>query len=212
MTRGSFGSCDIQRLCNGTRANIVKEIKGYPDKLGLLAGFFDARITYIPVVTLLSISRSFCDAELQEKLKEANIRTDIADKEDAKKRLLESQFAQILANEQIGLLKSRSTIGTDTRKSFTNLASIASRNDRKLNKALAEALREVGLISGYESEVDFGDGLTRRTDLVIECDLGKIRLEVMWRNKTSKAGIANYTLTKLHNYGKALGFLKSVET
>lgn len=29
----------------------------------------------------------------------------------------------------------------------------------------------------------------------------------MWRARTSRAEIANYVLTKLYNYGRAIGFL-----
>jgi hypothetical protein len=34
-----------------------------------------------------------------------------------------------------------------------------------------------------------------------------VRLEVMWRKQTSRAEIANYTLTKLNNYARAIGLL-----
>jgi hypothetical protein len=34
-----------------------------------------------------------------------------------------------------------------------------------------------------------------------------IRIEVMWRTKAGRAEIANYVLTKLGNYGKAIGVL-----
>ena len=49
--------------------------------------------------------------------------------------------------------------------------------------------------------------MIRRTDIMCTCATGIIRLEVMWRAKTSRAEIANYTLTKLKNYGTAVGFL-----
>jgi hypothetical protein len=32
---------------------------------------------------------------------------------------------------------------------------------------------------------------------------------MMWRKQTGRAEIANYTLTKLNNYGKAIGLLGS---
>ncbi len=208
LTRGSFGACDIQRLCNSTQANIVARVKEYPEKLGLLASYFDAKITFVPVVTLLSVVRAFADETLTERLREAGTRVTIADKPDAIRRLTESQIATLIRGEQIGLLTSGQPIGTDTKRAFQVLTSLASQNDIPLNRAFAEGLKASGLISDYTLEADFGHGLSRRTDISAITKAGSIRLEMMWRRETSKADMANYTLTKLFNYGKALGFLK----
>lgn len=207
LTRGGNGSCDIQRLCNSTQANIVSEVKEYPDKLGLLCGYFDARITFLPVVTLLATVRSFADDSFKQRLIGAGIRVDIADPSDAVRRLKDSQLATLLRGEQIGLLTSGQPVGTDSKKAFENLSLLASQNDRPLNRAIAEGLKTAGLIDGYEVEQDFGSGLTRRTDIVVTRDKEKIRLEMMWRKITSKADMANYMLTKLYNYGRAIGYL-----
>lgn len=208
LTRGSYGACDIQRLCNSTQANIVAQVKEYPDKLGLLAGYFDAKVTFVPVVTLLSVVRAFADEALTERLKEAGTRVTIADKEDAIKRLKESQLATLIRGDQIGLLSSGQPIGTDTKKAFQVLTEFASKNDVPLNRAFAEGLKASGLVESYKLEQDFGTGMSRRTDILAATHTGFIRLEMMWRKETSKADMANYTLTKLFNYGKALGFLK----
>ena len=208
LTRGSYGACDIQRLCNSTQANIVAQVKEYPDKLGLLAGYFDAKVTFVPVVTLLSVIRAFADEQLTEKLKEAGTRVTIADKQDAINRLQDSQLATLIRGEQIGLLSSPK-IGTDTKKAFGVLTGFASQNDIPLNRAFAEGLKASGLISDYKLEDDFGSGLTRKTDILASTSSGNIRIEMMWRKETSKADMANYTLTKLFNYGRALGYLKN---
>jgi DNA (cytosine-5)-methyltransferase 1 len=39
---------------------------------------------------------------------------------------------------------------------------------------------------------------------------GPIRIEIMWRSTTSRADIANYVLSKLGNYGKAIGLLGGI--
>lgn len=114
-----------------------------------------------------------------------------------------------MRGEQIGLLTSGPPIGTDTKKAFQVLMSFASQSDIPLNRAFAEGLKASGLITDYHLEQDFGNGLSRRTDILATTHDGSIRLEMMWRKETSKAEMANYTLTKLFNYGKALGFLKS---
>jgi DNA (cytosine-5)-methyltransferase 1 len=65
------------------------------------------------------------------------------------------------------------------------------------------------LARAFDTEVDIGVGLKRRTDLFMDSiGLGAVRLEVMWRRKTSRAEIANYALTKLYHYGRALEFLE----
>lgn len=51
--------------------------------------------------------------------------------------------------------------------------------------------------------------MSRRTDIVATSGSGTIRLEMMWRRKTGRAEIANYVLTKLFNYGKAIGYLSN---
>jgi DNA (cytosine-5)-methyltransferase 1 len=33
-----------------------------------------------------------------------------------------------------------------------------------------------------------------------------LRIELMWRKTASRAAIANYVLTKIHNYGKAMKY------
>ncbi|WP_445508890.1 hypothetical protein ACUMHR_00005, partial [Rossellomorea marisflavi] len=98
--------------------------------------------------------------------------------------------------------------GPNSIAAFNKLTEIASTNDKILNKTFGKALKEAGLIEDFSPEVNFGSGLKRRTDLVCNTDSGEIRMEFMWRRNTSQAAIANYTLTKLYNYGKAIGFFE----
>ena len=82
-------------------------------------------------------------------------------------------------------------------------------NDQALNAALGRAIVANIPDTEFQIEVEIGDGLIRRTDIVIRRKgSDPIRLEVMWRRKTSRAEISNYVLTKIYNYGRALGFLK----
>ena len=78
-----------------------------------------------------------------------------------------------------------------------------------MNKSFGKALFDNNYIDDYQVEVNLGEGLTRRTDLLCKKDNEEIRLEFMWRTKTSKAEISNYTLNKLYNYGKALGYINA---
>jgi DNA (cytosine-5)-methyltransferase 1 len=76
-----------------------------------------------------------------------------------------------------------------------------------VNEAVGKALQASGLIISFKTEQDLGTGLTRYSDLKCETATGVVRVELMWRAKTSRAEIANYALVKLYNYGQAIGFL-----
>jgi DNA (cytosine-5)-methyltransferase 1 len=118
-----------------------------------------------------------------------------------------SDLAKAFTNEKIGMGTKGAPTGSNSINAFEKLSSIAASNDILLNKAIARALKKAGYILDYKLENDFGYGLTRRTDIFCITKDVPIRLELMWRKKTSQAEIANYVLTKLYNYGKAIGLL-----
>jgi DNA (cytosine-5)-methyltransferase 1 len=99
--------------------------------------------------------------------------------------------------------------GSNTEEAFGKLAEVASTRDGLLNRAIAECLLAANVIKGYELEKDLSAGLTRYTDICCNTEkFGVVRLEVMWRTTTGRADIANYTLGKLYNYGRAIGLLE----
>jgi len=207
LTRGTLYSADIDRMLSVTQANIVEELKQYPEKLGMLGTYLDARILHFPIVSALSAVRSYAQAELQGKMKDANMLTSA--EPDTLNRLKETSVYSSFKNLPIGARKVGGKPGSNTVASFQKLTAIASKDDVQLNRAIAEALLASGAINSYTLEGDFGNGLTRRTDIVAETDEGQVRLEMMWRKKTGRADIANYVLTKLFNYGRAIGYLSS---
>lgn len=206
LTRGSLATADIDRLMVATKANIVEDIKQYPEKIGILSTIFDSRIIFLPILTVLAIARDYADAQLRDKMSSYGLVT----KPDNKSlgRLKESELAYALENKPIGLGKQGSKTGPNSIEAFNKLSKIASTNDKLLNRTIAEVLMESNLINSYNLEKDFGNGLTRRTDIVCNTNDGKLRLEIMWRSNTGKADIANYTLKKLYNYGRAIKFLE----
>ena len=100
--------------------------------------------------------------------------------------------------------------GSNTEEAFKKLASVAQSGDVALNKAVSAAFKDAGYINRFETEKDLGVGLTRRTDVYCQSNQGAIRMEMMWRARTSRAEIANYVLTKIFNYGRAIGFLSNL--
>jgi DNA (cytosine-5)-methyltransferase 1 len=204
LTRGSNSFVDIDRLVGSTRANIVTEIRNNPQRIGILANSLDVRIFHLPILAALLISRSFGNQQLQSKMHDLKLLTK-DEKKKARERLERTDIATAFLGRQQGLSQARRGPGPNTIKAFETLSSIAENNDSLLNRAVAEALLTAGYISSYLVEQDFGRGLTRCTDVVADSDLGTIRLELMWRKRTSKAEIANYVLTKVWQYGQALG-------
>lgn len=206
LTRGRSSTADIERLIVATEANVVQELKAYPDKIGILATALDARIIHIPILTVLAIAREYADEKLQGKMKELSMSTKKESK--ANERLMKSELAKAFQSQTLGLGVSGSKPGEDTREAFEKLLTIAQNDDQVVNESLGRALEACDLVYSYEAEVDFGKGLTRRTDLLCETKLGRVRLELMWRKSTGRAEIANYVLTKLYHYGKAIEFLE----
>jgi energy-coupling factor transporter ATP-binding protein EcfA2 len=208
LTRGAVSSVDIERLMGATGANIVKTLKEFPDKLGILGTVLDGKLAYLPSVTALAVARDHADERLRGEMADRDM--SISKTGDGVRRLSDSELARAFTRTPMGPRTRGPKPGSNTEEAFRKLASIAETNDGLLNAAIGRALVAAGLVSSFATERDLGTGLTRRTDLVCQSDtLGAVRVEVMWRQETGRAEIANYTLTKLFNYGRAIGFLES---
>jgi DNA (cytosine-5)-methyltransferase 1 len=207
LTRGRYAAVDTERMMTSTEANVVTDLKKQPEKIGILGTVLDAKILHLPILTASAIARAFSDQKLKDLMSSAELRLKPDKKSDAIDRLMQTDFASLLNSGSQGLLARGKKPGPDSVGAFEKLAQIASSNDAALNRALGAALTEAGLIQSFKVEQDFGAGLIRRTDILAQTPSGPARIEVMWRKSTSRAEIANYTLTKLANYGRAIGFL-----
>ena len=207
LTRGASSAIDTERLMSATGANIVSELKKFPEKIGIVGTVLDAKILHLPVLTASAICRAFASDNLKArmKLKAFSLKPD--DRDDALSRLKQSEVATLLLDGRLGVQQRGPKVGSESLAAFEKLADIASTNDRELNSCIGRALQAAGLILSFQTERDFGSGLTRRTDIVCETKKGTVRLEVMWRKKTGRADVANYTLTKVNNYARAIGFI-----
>lgn len=207
LTRGRFAQIDTERLMASTGANIVQDLKNYPDKVGILGTVMDARILHLPILAASSIARGFADDSLKVTMKGAGLSLKPDSQGPVLERLKQTELASIFASGTQGVLARGGKPGSESIEAFRKLANIASNNDTALNRALGRALVAAGLIDSFEVEKDFGTGMKRKTDILAKTPSGPIRIEVMWRSSTGRAEIANYVLTKLANYGRALQFL-----
>lgn len=205
LTRGGYAYADIDRCLTATQANIVKELKKFPEQLGILGTVLDAKILFVDRVTILSVARQFGDDAAHELMREANMSTNPDPK--AEERLLSSELGLIMSGESLGTRKRGSKPGGGTDAAFSGLAEIARSNDAALNRAIGKALKTTGLIDHFEWEKSLGTDIAISSDLYCVKDGEPIRLEIMWRSRCGRADIANYVLGKLGNYGKAIGLL-----
>jgi hypothetical protein len=209
LTRGGYAYADIDRLMTSTGANVVADLKRYPDQLGILGTVLDARIVYIDMLTALAVAREFGSADLHQMMKSKNMSTSSDNK--ARERLQGSELGLLLAGGNLGTRRVGGKAKGNTRAAFNNLAEIARSNDGLLNAAFGAGLRDLGLVAKFETERGLGTQLRFVSDLYCLLQDGTpIRIEVMWRTKVGRADIANYVLTKLGNYGKAIGLLGQV--
>lgn len=207
LTRGTMYSADIDRMLSVTNANIVRDLKEFPEKLGMLGTYLDARVLHVPVLAALAVVRTYASDNLRNMMKTAGMISAL--EKDAIDRLAETNLVASFKNTPIGARKVGGKVGSNSVAAFEKLTNIASTNDIELNKTIGACLLELGIVSGCAYEQDFGTGMSRRTDIVASTHSSSVRLEMMWRKKTGRAEIANYVLTKLFNYGKAIGYLSN---
>jgi hypothetical protein len=205
LTRGGYAYADIDRLMTATGANIVKELKRQPERLGIFGTVLDARILRIDMVTILAVAREYGDKQLHDLMRSVGMAVQ-ADP-SARERLLTSDLGLILSGQSLGTRKRGSKPGGGTQAAFTSLTNIARTNDGACNRALGAALVDLGLVEHFETERDLGTELTYTSDLYLLRDGEPIRLELMWRSSTGRADIANYVLGKLGSYGRAIKLL-----
>lgn len=208
LTRGRYSEIDTDRLLSSTGANIVTELRGQPEKVGLLGTVLNARILHLPVLAAAALARAFANDALRIRMRTLGLAITPKDESAALDRLNATELASIFRAGAQGTLSRGPKLGPASVEAFGKLVEIAQTNDALLNDALGRALKAARLIKSYKLEQDFGAGLNRRTDLLAETEDYPIRIEVMWRKKTGRADISNYVLTKLTNYGRAIGYLK----
>lgn len=151
--------------------------------------------------------RDFADAGLRERLQTQGVLDASVAGAEGRERLLESELSAALQGRGTGRLVRGRKPGAAQQEAFARLMQVAAKDDGALNRVLGAALLDCGLIRSFQAEAALGVEQTRTSDLLCQTEADLVRLEIMWRLKTSRAEIASYVLTKLYNYGRAIGFL-----
>lgn len=204
LTRGARWDVDIDALVNSTGANVVQRLKKVPDKLGILGSVLRAKILQLPPSVAMAVLNDFADDSLRREFHARSI--SLPYKNEGLQRLQDSELGRALAGVPRGTRSPGPRTAAD--ELFRRITEIAQTNDALLNRALGNALLAARYISSFDTEQDVGSGANRKTDLLCTATAGRLRMELMWRSRTGRADIANYTLLKLSNYGHAIGFLE----
>jgi len=207
LTRGNLSLVDMDRLMSSTNANIVKDLKKFPEKLGVLATVLNAKILHLPVLAATAAVRAFADDKLVDRLRKEDFQVTAKKPDEAVLRIQQSEFGSIFSQGTQKTLTTGKKLGSQSRASFEKVARIASADDAAVNRTICRALVESGLISSFDVEVALPGKYAVRSDILAQTEGGPIRIEMMWRTRTGRADIANYTLKKLEVYGKAIGLL-----
>lgn len=202
LTRGGLAAVDIDRLLTSTGANIVKDLKQHPERLGILGTMLDAKIINVDMLTALAIARTYGNDALHALMRAKGMSVSVDRQAD--ERLASSELGLLIRGETLGTRRRGSKPGDNTRSAFANLADIARSNDVLLNRAIGKALVENGLVDEFEAEKNLGTDYVVRSDLQVALGAERIRLEAMWRARAGRADIANYVLTKLGLYSRAI--------
>lgn len=205
LTRGANYSADIDKLLVSTEANVAQDLKRYPEKLGLLGASVGARILHVPFMTAMAVIRDFADDDLRQRLTAEGFPMTKDGKGEP--RLRDGQLGGALQERQRGLHAPGRPPNEDRKQEFMKLMAIARTDDGALNKTFGRALQSSGLIKAFRPEASVGDTSSRNSDLLCDTESGAVRLEFMWRAKTTSGEIAKYVLEKLRNYGKVIKFL-----
>lgn len=205
LTSGTNFRADVEKMLRLTSANVVQDLRRYPEKIGLLGSFFDAKVVYVPMMTAVAVVRDFADEEAARGLDLAGFKV-VRDGTGAR-RLGESQLARAFRQEGVEMRRPGAKPGDASVAEFGKLTAFAKGDDGALNRCFGAALLQLGLVRSIVPEAPVGASQRRSADLHCETATTSVRLEFMWRAQTGVGDIAKYALEKLYNYGRSIGFL-----
>jgi len=189
-----------------TNANIVGELKKSPDSVGILGTILDARIIHLDLFTVLAVARTYGNKRLHQLMRDKGM--SVTPDKDVNNRVVNSQRGTLISGGSLATRRRGLKPRGNTMDAFVKLAEIAQTNDGLLNDSIGRALRGAQLVDKYRTEETVTSAnLVYLSDIYCQIAGTPIRLEVMWRKSTGRAEISNYVLTKLRNYGKAIGLL-----
>lgn len=116
ITRGTMYSADIDRMLAVTNANIVAELKRFPERLGLLGTYFDARVLHVPVLAALAAVRSYAKEPLRKMM--ADVGMSVTPDKEAKERVLDCNLCFSFKDQPIGARKVGGKVGPNSVAAF----------------------------------------------------------------------------------------------
>lgn len=220
LTQGTEKRLDIDRFVAvlddpDSDAAYLKEWKKRRNDIAYLLRRLDVRLFEVPPNVALAAARAFGESAVKDRLKQSK-----GGKSDALRALQTSRFFQTLAAQPSTNVSKLRTAAASAADEYRRIQSLASSNDKALNKALALAIQhgldDVGLAASVAAEkrkIEPGSNL--QPDIRIEFPDGRIVcLEPTWRttgtpiagetkqqqNTMTVGHIQQYLLAKLLEY------------
>ena len=224
LTQGTSKQVDIDRITKfldepDLDAAYLKEWKKKRSQVAFLMRLLDVRLFELPPNVALAAVRAYGDDDIKEPLTTKKVSA-----ASAIKTLGRAPFFKALANEDIGQSVYLRATELDTKNEYIRIQVSARSGDKKLNKCLAQAVREglsqkniVATVTAEKQNTH--DNL--KPDVLIVFENGKIVcLEPTWRstgdevkgeikarqNTLTTGHIQMYILEKVLGYVNELGF------
>ena len=107
-----------------TNANIVSDLKAFPEKVGLLGTYLDARVLHVPILAALAAVRTYASDDLRNTMKAAGMSA--TPEKGAKERLNETNLLASFRDQPISSRKVGGKVGPNSVAAFEKLTNIAS--------------------------------------------------------------------------------------
>ncbi|MFE8600635.1 hypothetical protein AB8V91_27135 [Archangium violaceum] len=223
LTQGTRKRIDIDRLVDyldtpALDAAYLKDWKERRSNMAYLMRMLDVRLFEVFPNVTLAAARAYGDEAVRAPLKKQS-----EAKSAAIEAVRKSQFYRALCEAELGGVAIPKATSSETRNEYIRLQQAASKRDKMLNRALADAIRDAldadGIKATVETEKRGLNGNLQPDILVAFPDGGVVCLEPTWRttgqgidgekepaqNTLTTGHIQKYLLEKAIEYVKDLG-------
>lgn len=216
LTKGNYGEVDFDRLLSSTNANIVRTINNKKTIVSMTSKEMKCKIVNIPyqdVIEILSmkvenIEEGTTKSEINKfnKFIEEDCKLKITSTKKQVDLVMKSNLTKAIKGDCLNKSYSRNKT-TEKEDIFSYILELTKDNDALVNRKLCEVLKDQKLINVARVEEPIKSYHEVRSDILCSIPGTYIRVEVMWRKNVTTAEIADYTLKKIYNYCKAMGFI-----
>jgi hypothetical protein len=222
LTSGNSQHAQVERLLVGDSKE-VREWDGRHGAFALAAQYLDLRITYLPMRTAVAVTTAFGDREFVQHLKQIRLRENDPSSAVLKREGVRSSAIDSIAGTAIGafLLNepfkpddlTKRQVSPEHQIIFPEIIKRTSSDDKSINAAVAQALRE--WIKNWKktatvhTELDLTDNGTLKADIAVITPTDIYCLEMKWRSaELQDSEVTRETAGRVSEYARELPELK----